>query len=102
MATIRFFSETVNGSEKGSIKKLFGPDTSYREVGISIEQCKAKEIIFLANDADIIAVCARMPAKILAELLDPAVNRKPVIREKPDKTGWETVLGIKVETAEIC
>lgn len=110
---------TMTEGQLSDLKRIFGEIEILQHDGTVKD---AKEVVNLANDCDILAVV--LPPAILADLVNPRVNTKPVIRAKANRVptgktvinpatgkeevefrfehaGWEQIKRIVVEAVDL-
>lgn len=120
MAKILWVSRhTMTQAQEADLKRIYG-DVEVKQFADSVES--AKQVTELGTDCDVLAVV--LPPAFLADLTNPRVNQKPVIRaianrvptgkniinpatgkEEPEMkfehTGWERVVKVEIVTEKL-
>ncbi|MBP3284383.1 MAG: hypothetical protein J6M02_02655 [Clostridia bacterium] len=115
-----FSRHTMTPAQLADLKRIYGADLEVAQASASVSS--AKEVVELAGDADVLAVV--LPPALLADLTNPRINTKPVIRAVANRiptggtvvnpatgkeeaeyrfehAGWEKVIRIVVETERL-
>lgn len=102
------------------LQRIYGADVEVKQFADSVES--AKQVVELGSDCDVLAVV--LPPAFLADLTNPRVNQKPVIRtianrvptgktiinpatgkEEPEMkfehAGWERVVKVEIVTEKL-
>jgi len=119
--TIFWFSRhDMTEAQVSDLRRIYGEDITITQASASVNN--AREVVAMAGDADILAVV--LPPAMLADLCNPRVNTKPVLRSVANRVptgktvvnpatgkaepefrfehdGWERVLRIVVETERL-
>ena len=110
---------TMTQAQEADLKRIYG-DVEVKQFADNVES--AKQVVELGSDCDVLAVV--LPPAFLADLTNPRVNQKPVIRaianrvatgrtvtnpatgvEEPEMkfehAGWECVIKVEIVTEKL-
>ena len=110
---------TMTQAQEADLKRIYG-DVEVKQFADNVEP--AKQVVELGSDCDVLAVV--LPPAFLADLTNPRVNQKPVIRaianrvatgrtvtnpatgvEEPEMkfehAGWECVIKVEIVTEKL-
>ena len=110
---------TMTQAQEADLKRIYG-DVEVKQFADNVES--AKQVVELGSDCDVLAVV--LPPAFLADLTNPRVNQKPVIRaianrvatgrtvtnpatgvEEPEMkfehAGWECVIKVEIVTDKL-
>lgn len=111
---------TMTQEQSADLKRIYGADVEVKQYADNVES--AKQVTELGADCDVLAVV--LPPAFLADLTNPRINAKPVIRaianraptgktiinpatgkEEPEikfeHTGWERVVKVEIVTEKL-
>nr|DAH91475.1 MAG TPA: hypothetical protein [Caudoviricetes sp.] len=111
---------TMTQEQSADLKRIYGADVEVKQYADNIES--AKQVVELGSDCDVLAVV--LPPAFLADLTNPRINTKPVIRaianrvatgktivnpatgaEEPEMkfehAGWERIMKVEIVTEKL-
>ena len=66
----------MTDDQLADLRRIYGADVEIQQYADSVKN--ASEVVEIASDCDVLAVV--LPPNILADLVNPRVNQKPVVR----------------------
>lgn len=111
---------TMTQAQEADLRRIYGVDVEVKQFADNIES--AKQVVELGSDCDVLAVV--LPPAFLADLTNPHINTKPVIRaianrvatektivnpatgkEEPEMkfehAGWERIVKVEIVTEKL-
>lgn len=111
---------TMEMNQIADLQRIYGVDVEVKQFADNIES--AKQVVELGSDCDVLAVV--LPPAFLADLTNPRINTKPVIRaianrvatgktivnpatgkEEPEMkfehAGWERIVKVEIVTEKL-